>query len=96
VLETSKLADWLVQKMQELKYHVIVIQTPELLIDDPQFWELFKFTKFTSKLFNVMFDEGHCISQWGSDDFRPEYKKIKLLQWQAPNHPVSLVRANKS
>jgi superfamily II DNA helicase RecQ len=34
----------------------------------------------------VTFDEGHCISQWGGDDFRPEYKKMKLLQWLLPLH----------
>jgi len=49
--------------MQELKYRVIVVNL-ELLIDDLQFQELFKLAKFTSKLFNVTFDEGHCISQW--------------------------------
>ena len=55
------------QEMQQLKYHVIVVN-PELLIDDLWFQELFKLTKFTSKLFNLTFDEGHCISQWGGDD----------------------------
>jgi superfamily II DNA helicase RecQ len=71
--------------MRELKYRVVVVN-PELLIDDLRFRELFKLTKFTSKLFNVTFDEGHCISQWGGDDFRPEYKKMKLLQWLLPPH----------
>ncbi|KII83143.1 hypothetical protein PLICRDRAFT_85973, partial [Plicaturopsis crispa FD-325 SS-3] len=37
--------------------------------------------RFTARLFNVTFDEGHCISQWGGDDFRPEFKETGLLHW---------------
>ena len=52
----------------------------------PRFRKLFKTSKFTSRLFNVTFDEGHCISQWGSDDFCPEYKMTCLLHWLLPSH----------
>lgn len=55
-------------------------------MDDPQFCKLFKSTKFVSRLFNVTFDEGHCISQWGGDDFRPEYKKKHKLCWLLPQY----------
>ena len=59
------------QEIKALKYRVIVVN-PELLMTHPWFRKLFKTSKFTSRLFNVTFDEGHCISQWGGDDFHPE------------------------
>ncbi|KAF8979983.1 hypothetical protein BDQ17DRAFT_1264198, partial [Cyathus striatus] len=40
---------------------------------------------FTSCLFNVSIDEGHCISQWGNE-FQPEYGKIGVLCWLLPEH----------
>lgn len=55
-------------------------------MDDSRFRILFENIKFTSRLFNITFDEGHCISQWGGDDFRPEYKKTQMLRWLLPDH----------
>ena len=36
-----------------------------------------------SKVFNIIFDEGHCITQWGSS-FRLEYKLVGVLRFIAP------------
>lgn len=46
---------------------------------------LWKSKKFTEKLFNVTFDEGHCISEWGKD-FRPLYSQLGDLRWFLPDH----------
>ncbi|KAG1718682.1 hypothetical protein EDB19DRAFT_1649807, partial [Suillus lakei] len=35
---------------------------------------------FTDNLFNITFDEGHCISEWGKD-FRPLYSELGNLRW---------------
>ncbi|KAJ7582033.1 P-loop containing nucleoside triphosphate hydrolase protein [Mycena floridula] len=72
------------QEIGELKYRVIV-SSPELLADHPSFRALYKSPKFTSKLFNITVDEAQCISQWSTDDFRPHYKKIKLLRHLIPD-----------
>lgn len=41
------------------------------------FAKLFKTKSFTDKIISIIFDEAHCISQWGS--FRPEYKEVGRL-----------------
>lgn len=47
---------------------------------------------FLSKVFNIVFDEGHCISQWGST-FRPEYKLVGILRFIAPRIPFYITSA---
>jgi superfamily II DNA helicase RecQ len=47
---------------------------------------------FLSKVFNIVFDEGHCISQWGLT-FRPEYKQVGMLHFIAPGIPFYITSA---
>ncbi len=41
----------------------------------------------------IAVDEAHCISQWGND-FRPSYKKIKILKDLKPTAPVIALTAS--
>ncbi|KIL57932.1 hypothetical protein M378DRAFT_1027389, partial [Amanita muscaria Koide BX008] len=59
------------------KYSVIIIN-PELLMGNARIKKLWKF-KFGSKILNFIFDEAHCISQWG--DFRSEYRLVGELRY---------------
>ena len=60
---------------------------------DSRFRNLWNSKKFTSKFFNITFDEAHCISQWG-DDFQPEYGELGQLRWLIPSHiPFHVVSA---
>lgn len=55
------------------------------------FAELFKDPGFKSRLMALIFDEAHCISQWGS--FRPEFREMgrlrHILQGRVPFHITS-------
>jgi ATP-dependent DNA helicase RecQ len=44
---------------------------------------LWKKPKFTRRILNFIFDEGHCISQWGS--FRKEYRLVGNLRHLIPD-----------
>lgn len=44
--------------------------------------KLWKKANFTKRLLNFVFDEGHCISQWGS--FRTEYTHLGALRYLIP------------
>ena len=70
--------------MEECHYRVIVV-SPEKILSDRRFNNLWESKRFTSQLFNVSFDEGHCISQWGKQ-FRPEYAELGRLRWLLPSH----------
>ncbi|PPR03854.1 hypothetical protein CVT26_000852 [Gymnopilus dilepis] len=81
---TKKTAtNWIFKEIEQCKYRVIVA-SPERLLNDGRFSILWESKKFVSRLFNISFDEGHCISQWG--DFRPEYGELGRLRWLIPSH----------
>lgn len=51
-------------------------------MNTPHVDSLWKKPTFTKKILNFIFDEGHCISQWGS--FRKEYTNIGALRYLIP------------
>jgi superfamily II DNA helicase RecQ len=69
------------QDMEKGKYHVVIIN-PETLMGNDEVEKLWKKPDFTKRLLNFIFDEGHCISQWGS--FRKEYAHLGALRYLIP------------
>ena len=74
------------QEIENSKYRVI-ITSPERILKDNRFSELWKSQRFRSKLRSVIFDEAHCIAQWAGD-FRPDYANVGALRWVLPDHVV--------
>jgi superfamily II DNA helicase RecQ len=70
------------QEIEEGKYRVVVIN-PELLMSSEEVEKLWEKPKFTSRILNFIFDEGHCISQWGK--FRKEYLHVGSLRYLIPD-----------
>jgi superfamily II DNA helicase RecQ len=71
------------QEIESLKYRVI-ITSPECILNDQRFLELWKSKKFVNKLRSFVFDEAHCIAQW-SGEFRPLYAELGRLRWLLPD-----------
>lgn len=53
---------------------------------------LWKDKSFVANLHRLVFDEAHCIVQWG-DSFRPQYGQVGNIIWQLPNIPIYLSSA---
>ncbi|KAF8272036.1 P-loop containing nucleoside triphosphate hydrolase protein [Lactarius quietus] len=70
-------------EIESLKYCVI-ITSPECVLKDHRFLDLWKSKKFVNKLFSFIFDEAHCIVQW-SGDFCPKYADLRRLHWLLPS-----------
>ncbi|KAM6489692.1 P-loop containing nucleoside triphosphate hydrolase protein [Amanita muscaria] len=64
------------------KYAVIILN-PELLMGNYHIEQWWKKPKFTKRILNFIFDEGHCIKQWGS--FRKEYLHVGELRYLIPD-----------
>jgi superfamily II DNA helicase RecQ len=62
----------------------LYVVSPELLCQDRRFDGLWKDQKWTSRLARIIFDEGHCVSQWGGT-FRPEYASLDRLRYFLPH-----------
>ena len=71
------------QEIEHRKYNVVTIN-PEILMGNEHIEDLWKKPKFTNRILSFVFDEAHCISQWG--DFRNEYRHVGALRWLIPSH----------
>lgn len=70
------------QCIEDGKYHIVTIN-PELLMGNEQVSKLWNKSKVTKRILYFVFDEGHCISQWGK--FRKEYLHLGNLRHLIPD-----------
>ncbi|KAJ2915312.1 hypothetical protein MD484_g5119, partial [Candolleomyces efflorescens] len=61
------------------KTAALVYLSPEMALSD-SFVKLWKDAKFRKRLICLVVDEAHCVNEWGSDDFRPAYRKLATLR----------------
>ncbi|KAF9496758.1 hypothetical protein BDN71DRAFT_1388725 [Pleurotus eryngii] len=89
--ENNSLALWKVIKDQ---HYDVLITNPEILMGNKHVASLLANTKFASLILQVVFDEGHCISEWGK--FRKCYTQLGILCntiWSAKNIPFYVASA---
>ena len=65
--------------------------SPEMLTS-PAFTDVFKSSKFFSRLKRVVIDEAHVVVSWGNT-FRPAYTMLEHLRYKAPNLSLFLTSA---
>lgn len=65
--------------------------SPEYIAEDSRFLRLWRSSAFTSQVKRLIFDEAHCISQWG--DFRKSYKNLCFLRYIMPSAVVLVLSA---
>ncbi|KAF8264330.1 P-loop containing nucleoside triphosphate hydrolase protein [Lactarius quietus] len=85
-LTSSSVLDETFKDIESLKF-CVVITSPERILNDRHFLDLWKTKTFVNKLRCIIFDEAHCISQW-SGEFWPEYAEVGRLRWLLPKHVV--------
>ena len=67
------------QDIADGKYTVVIASPEQLVKWDGGFETLFWDITFWACIMSVMFNESHCITQWGS--FQPEYSEISRLRY---------------
>ncbi|EGO01136.1 hypothetical protein SERLA73DRAFT_26290, partial [Serpula lacrymans var. lacrymans S7.3] len=83
------------KELEDLKYQIL-LASPELTIENPQFNALLCSPAFQKCVLGYIVDEAHCISQWGGD-FRPVYVKFNRLRSFVPlGTPIYAMSATMS
>ncbi|KAK7013934.1 P-loop containing nucleoside triphosphate hydrolase protein [Favolaschia claudopus] len=60
------------------KYRIVFV-SPELAVTPKSHENVLSRKPFSDNIISRVINEGHCISEWGNDDFRPEFSKLSLL-----------------
>ncbi|KAK9507480.1 hypothetical protein O3M35_007332 [Rhynocoris fuscipes] len=88
-LEESEVYRQLHKDEPDLK---VLFVTPEKISASSRLESVFQELYRREMLSRFVIDECHCVSQWGHD-FRPDYKKLKLLRKKFPKVPIMALTA---
>ncbi|KAJ6552521.1 P-loop containing nucleoside triphosphate hydrolase protein [Mycena sp. CBHHK59/15] len=65
------------------KFHVGLVG-PEMALSTEFHEKVLNNVLFTTNVISLVIDEGHCICEWGTDDFQPDFRKIAQLAARLP------------
>ncbi|KAJ6583088.1 hypothetical protein DFH09DRAFT_1437873 [Mycena vulgaris] len=68
----------------ENKYRIVLV-SPEMAITSKFHALVLSSKAFSENTICQLIDEGHCISEWGKDDFRPEFSNLHILLGRLPS-----------
>ncbi|KAJ6520963.1 hypothetical protein DFH09DRAFT_804406, partial [Mycena vulgaris] len=68
----------------ENKYRIVLV-SPEMAITSKFHALVLSSKAFSENIICQVIDEGHCISEWGNDDFRPEFSNLHILLGRLPS-----------
>ncbi|KAF9488943.1 P-loop containing nucleoside triphosphate hydrolase protein [Pleurotus eryngii] len=65
-----------------IRHYQVIVINPEVLLGSAEVKALWRNLQFMAWILNIIFDVGHCISQWGK--FRKEYSQLGSLRYLIP------------
>ncbi|KAJ7677229.1 P-loop containing nucleoside triphosphate hydrolase protein [Mycena rosella] len=68
----------------ENKYRIVLV-SPEMATSTKFHETVLSNKAFADNIICLDIDEGHCISEWGNDDFRPEFSNLRVLLARLPS-----------
>ncbi|KAJ7701057.1 P-loop containing nucleoside triphosphate hydrolase protein [Mycena metata] len=84
ITSTTENPEQVLKDVGQNKYRVVLV-SPEMAITS-KFQDLVLSKKsFSENIICQVIDEGHCITEWGNDDFRPEFSKLHVLLARLPS-----------
>ncbi|KAJ7692229.1 P-loop containing nucleoside triphosphate hydrolase protein [Mycena rosella] len=84
ISSTSENPDQLLKNLAENKYRVALI-SPEMAISSKFHSTVLSSELFSNNVISLVIDEAHCISEWGNDDFRPDFSNLHILLGRMPS-----------
>ncbi|THU97532.1 P-loop containing nucleoside triphosphate hydrolase protein [Dendrothele bispora CBS 962.96] len=79
------LFETLPNNQRRIKYRVVLL-SPEMAKSSAFHEKVLKNPVFKKSCISVVIDEAHCISEWGTDDFRPDYAEVGVMLARLPSN----------